>query len=199
MDSALYALCYERDLPFAFLYSTFTMQCAQRIVLSVASSVTSSSSRPGLDAVMSASTAWAHVSFLIMIDELAKLNTEFLVPGAYSLSRKTLSATGGRNGNSKFTTRYIHTRAFWSILGGVNRHSSCGSRVKRAPFSQPSCQRLRREEAGYSQPPNSSSFLLEGYRWSPARRKLQGRHRVEEMVPYQASVCGTTAQLTGLA
>jgi len=69
------------------------------------------------------------------------------VPGVNSLSKKTSSATGARNGPSRLATRYMRKTAFWNIFDGVNRHSSCGDRVAKVTAGQPSYRRLFGEVA----------------------------------------------------
>ena len=93
------------------------------------------------------SNSWRRAHFLTMMDKVAKSNTECRVLGANLPSKKTLMASGARNGHLRFATRYIHKMAFWNISNGVNRHSSCGDRVMKAPASQLSYQRRLGEEA----------------------------------------------------
>ena len=95
------------------------------------------------------STLWGRAHFLITIrlNEPAKSNTEFRVPGVNLLSKKASSALGARNGHTKLETKYMRETAFWNIFDGVNRHSSCGDRVAKATTGQPSYRRLLGEEA----------------------------------------------------
>ncbi|KAL2142943.1 hypothetical protein VTI28DRAFT_522 [Corynascus sepedonium] len=87
--------------------------------------------------------------FNFMIDEPAESSTECRVLGVNSLSKKTSSALGGRNGHSTLATRYMRKISFWTISDGVNRLSFCGNRVVKARGSQPSYRRLLGEE-GFS-------------------------------------------------
>ena len=82
-----------------------------------------------------------------MIAEPVESNTECRVLGVNSLSKRTLSALGARDGHLRLATRYMHKMAFWNIFDGVNRHSSCGDRVAKVTASQPSYRRLLGEEA----------------------------------------------------
>ncbi|KAK0707034.1 F-box domain protein [Lasiosphaeria miniovina] len=73
---------------------------------------------------------------------LVESNTEYRVRGVKSLSKKTSSARGARNGHLRLATRYMRKMAFWSISDSANRHSSCGDRVAKVKTCQLSYQRL---------------------------------------------------------